>query len=340
MARGSAEAIAAVIADVRSGRVRPPVTAWHRSSAQNRRAGEAMFDAAKGLFVDPVVVDATGIYEALVADERPVYIYEDHPCVAPPWEEAAICYVNEHGNVIVMHLNVVTDELTEVPWDVAPVGETFEGCGSTVRGGEAVACGSEGPRWPATHTIDNARLRWRVDTMVWIGGRRATGPYPTTGPVHLWQYAIYADGEPADLHWMHLVPEYPLKHWDMAQLVLLGSLNFMNCVNVDLVEPRRPRAEARRLARVGVNVHTINVRPPGRGVRSAGGTGDGAGLGVPLTPVRGHYSHFGNCCPGRHDPRGLLFGKLEGRFYIRQHARGDAALGEFRPDYRLVPKAQ
>lgn len=37
--------------------------------------------------------------------------------------------------------------------------------------------------------------------------------------------------------------------------------------------------------------------------------------------------------------RGLLFGKLAGRFWIPQHARGDREHGESVADYALQPSA-
>lgn len=168
-----------------------------------------------------------------------------------------------------------------------------------------------------------------INTFLWIGGRsKATGPFPTSGPVHLWRTAVHEDGEPADLHWVHLVPEYPMERWDMAQLVFLGSLNFLNCRNIELVEPQRPRVETRRIARTGVTVQEINVFPVGRTTRTA--AGDPVG-GTPVSPVRGHFSHY-----GPQYGRGLLFGKYAGKFWIPQHARGADGQPEDRR-YRLTP---
>lgn len=273
-----ASAIGRVVADLRTGNI--------------RALSDDLRDLAGPWPAEPVV-DATAIYRSLVAREESVALYEDHPCISPPWEHAAICYVNEHGNVIVM-----------------------------------CALADSSRQWETAEPVDWERVRWRLNTFVFIGGRSTvSGPMPTIGPVHLWQFAIYEQGEPADLHWVHLVPEYPLEHWDMAHLVLLGALNFMNCRNVELVEPRRPRAEARRLARTGVTVHTINVFPIGRSSRSV----KSDPLGVPLTSVRGHFATYGPAYG-----RGLLFGKHEGRFWIPQHARGSAEIGTSDHDYRIA----
>lgn len=115
----------------------------------------------------------------------------------------------------------------------------------------------------------------------------------------------------------------------MAHLVLLGALNFMNCRNVELVEPTWERHKRKRLARLGVKVHTISVFPVGRSVRSGPKVQD-AGGGLPLSSVVGHFAHY-----GPEYGRGLLFGRLAGRFWIPQHARGAKEHGESEVDYRL-----
>lgn len=285
----SADLIAPVILDLRQGRVRSltPKTPELHEHALIR------CDTA-------TVVDATPIYESLVAKDDPVYVYEDHPCIFPPWASAAICYVNDHGNVIVMQATA-----------------------------KELAKGDREPRWETADPVDWSQVRWVVETFVWLGGRGGSGTFPTSGPAHMWMFAVTEKGEPADLHWVHLVPDYPLEHWDMAHLTLLGALNFCNCRNVELVDPVRPRAERRRLERLGVQVKTINVFPAGRSTRSEKAT---ERVGTPLTSVRGHFAHY-----GPDYGRGLLFGKYAGRFWVPQYARGDRDLGEVQHDYRLDP---
>lgn len=280
----TADAVAGVVADLRAGRVRHVVADDRLNTAAIARAKAVM------------VVDATTIYTSLVAKDEPVWLYEDHPSIAPPWESAAICYVNESGNVVVM-LTTATEH-------------------------------DHSKAWESVNEIRWADVRWLLETFLWIGGRSVKrGALPTTGPVHLWRHAVYASGEPADMRWYHLCPEYPMENWDMAHLVLLGSLNFMSCRNVHLVEPRRQRAQRRRLERLGVSVKTISVFPVGK---SYTGETMPNGPGVPLTSVRGHFS-----CYGPEYDRGLLFGKLSGRFWIPQHARGSVDHGTSVADYRL-----
>lgn len=286
----TAEAIGKVVADLKAGRVR---------LLDPERTGVA--DKALSLVDDPAVVDCTGIYRSLVERDEEIYIYEDHPSVAPPFDEAAFCYANEHGNVVVMHATQSDPALS---------------------------------RWRTAEPVDWDDVRWITEVMVWLGGRSDRGPFPTTGPAHLWRIATGSDGTPLDIRWVKLLTEYPMERWDMAQLVVLGALNFLNCRNVEIVEPARPRAERRRVARTGVKVNVLNVFPSGS---SSSSRSDGDGAGVPLTSVRGHFAHYGDCCPGHHDPKGKLFGRLSGRFWIPQHARGTAELGTSEHSYRLVP---
>lgn len=122
-----------------------------------------------------------------------------------------------------------------------------------------------------------------------------------------------------------------------AVWAVLRCFDFLNCANVELIEPQRSRAEQRRLGRFGVTVKTLAVYPGGsRKSGHASGMPYGA---MPLTNVRGHYSHFGNCCPGIHEPKGLAFGRLTGRFWVPSFARGDEANGSVVKTYELRQRA-
>ena len=246
---------------------------------------------------DGKTVDATAIYHSLLRKNQPIDLYNDH-CIAPPWELAVICYQNEYGNVIAMpQFSREINHVDPPPWD------------------------------NETDPIDWTTVKWQIDTLVWCGGRSLTvGPMPLMGPLMWWQFAVREDGAPVDLHWIHATPEYPRENWDMTHLVLLGALNFLNCRNIELVEPRRPRTEQRRIERTGVRVHEINVFPVGhaRGCSTAGVIGGG----TPLTSVRGHFATYGG-------ERGLLFGKYAGRYWRPQHARGSTEHGEVEQSFVL-----
>lgn len=283
----TAEPIARVINDLRQGHVRYTLP----DRALNRTATERIQQAQ-------TVVDATPIYRSLLAKDQPIDLYGDHPCIAPPWDDAAICYVNDHGNAIVM-------QVSARHWPPAL-------------------------RWDTPNEVAWDELRWLLDAFIWVGGRSDTlGEFPTTGPCHLMRYAVMPDGEPADLHYVHLMPDYPLDMWEMAQCTLLAALNFLACKNVDIAEPRRPRPERRRLARLDVRVHTLVVRPVGR-QRTRGGAATADDT-APLHSVRGHFASY-----GPEYGKGKLFGRLSGRFWVPGHARGSAEHGEVRKDYLLT----
>lgn len=243
------------------------------------------------------VVDATALYRDMMGREE-VDMYGDHPTIAPPWDDALVGFVADNGNVLVMQVHAE-------PW--------------------------LGKGWETPNVVEWDRVRWRIDAFVWAGGRSpAGGAIPTSGPCHLTQFAVYDDGEPADLHYVHLLPDAPLEAWSNAQLTLLAALSFLNCSNVEIREPERRRPERRRLARLGVEVQAIMVRPIGSRTRSvAVGSGDGA---VPLSSVRGHFSHY-----GPKYGKGLLFGRIEGRFWVPTHARGSAEADAPQRDYVLRP---
>jgi hypothetical protein len=312
----TADAIANVVSDLRTGRVR---LLYDKDEKEKPNSVELAYRAAQlWLNRDYTVVDCTKIYHSLLEKDEPVYLYEDHPSIMSPWEEAAYCYVNEHGNVIVMGTTTRSYEHSN---------EEQRRAMDTLS--EIVRTESQTP-WEPAEPVEWERVKWIANTFIWVGGRSPeTGPIQTSGPVHMWQYAIYESGEPADLHWVHVFEAYPMERWDMAQIVLLGALNFLNCRNVSIEEPKRSRAERRRIERTGVRVHEIMVTPTGRSTRSASPESTGI---MPLTSVRGHFAHY-----GPKYGKGLLFGKLEGRFWIPQFARGDAEHGEHEHSYALDP---
>lgn len=282
----TAEPIANVIDDLRTGRIRPAL--------DDPRVVSVAYERMLGT---DTVVDATGIYQSLVAKEQPIDLYGDHPCIASPWEHAALCYVNDHGNVVVQ-------QVTARPWP-------------------------EGMRWDTPNEIDWDELGWLLEVFYWVGGRGGDGALvPTIGPCHMMQYALSADGAPEDMHYVHLVPDYPLHMWEMAGCTFLAAMNFLNCKNVEVSEPKRRRPVRRRLDRLGVRVQTPTVRPLGR--RSGGASGNDPA--VPLHSVRGHFAEY-----GPKYGKGKLFGRLEGRYWIPAHARGSADEGEIRKDYVLKP---
>jgi hypothetical protein len=307
----TAEPIASVVADIRAGRTRHP--------AAFDPAGVAISASLlhRAQLPQPVV-DCTAIFNSQrILNE--IDLYGDHPSITPPWEDALLCYVNTFGNVICMQVH-------RTDWDgSAPSPED----------------------WYTDNEVQWERVRWVAETAIWVGGVSGDGTVmPTSGPCHMFRHAIHNDGSPADINWLALMTKRGQRAersgmqdanqatWDAAMITLGGSLNFLGASNVDIAEPQRPRPLRRRIARTGVQVQTIVVRPPGkRRARSAQARPIDA-METVLSPVRGHWSHYGPAFA-----RGLLFGKLAGKFWVPAHARGGTEPAEPR-DYLLKPKSE
>lgn len=302
----SAEPIAEVISDIRRGRVDHPAAV----DASGQTISESLLKRAQ---LPQPVVDCTAIFAAQLAREE-VALYDDHPSIVPPWENAFLCFVNTFGNVIALQVH-------RHDWD-----------GSTPSRQD----------WFTENEVDWSRVRWIAETAVWVGGRSGDGTYmPTSGPCHVFRHAIHDDGSPADINWLALLGPRGRRlerqaladpnqgTWDAAMITLGASLNFLGASNVEVAEPQRPRPERRRIARTGVTVQAIVVRPPGkRRAASSAPRAIEAGEQV-FSPVRGHWAKYGV------DGRGLLFGKYSGKFWISAHVRGQ---DEAEPrDYVLKP---
>ena len=301
----TADAIAEVVANLRDDRwlsvVKEPAML---TFAAKMASGAAL-----------TVVDSTKIYEGLVAKTDPVALYEDHPCIAPPWDVCSIVYENQHGNVVVMVTGASEHERSPDGGFVAE------------------------PRWETAESIDWATVRWVITTCIFSGGRSQGKRCPTAGPLFVFQHAVGEHGEPLDLHWVDPTgrsKDRGLGEWDMAQLVHLGTLNFMSARNIELAEPKRPRPQQKRIARTGVRVQELHVFPASRS-RSGGGTG--APLSTAAHGVVGHWAHYGDCCP-HHEPRGLLFGRLTGKVWVPTHVRGSSEIGEITHEYVLRPESK
>lgn len=290
----SAEAIARVIHDFRRRNV---VNAADRGVVD---VGPSYnHQRTVGLIGGASVIDATAMYRDLVGHSKGIDVYADHT-LRPPFEDAAICYVNEHGNVVVLYCNTIDR-------DDLPATHRWESLADT-------------------HTIDWEAVRWVTTCHYFAGGRNGHGePFPTTGPVFQTAWAVATDGRLLDLLWTAIARS----EWDMATLVALRTVTFLNCRNVVVREPTRTRTVARRIARTGVTVNEIHVAPVGSWTRSQR-TGKAIEGAAPLTTVRGHLARYGI------DGRGLLFGKYTGTFWIPAHARGHRDIGESHHDYLIA----
>lgn len=302
MNRPVAEQIAETVADIRAGRVVHP--------AGNTAAGLEIGRLSLRLAQQPQpVVECQAIFEQQLS-KKEIHLYDDWPSIVPPWEDFLLCYVNSHLNTVVMQVHRTDHDGSEIPAD----------------------------EWRSEEKINWDRVRWIVEATIWIGGYSRTlgKAVPTSGPYHMFRYAIDETGKPENINWIALLnnpqPSDLSGVWS-AELVTLGaSLNFLNASNIGVAEPTRPRAERRRLDRTGVKVQTIVVRPPGRG-RAPRDTAARpiSDFETPLTDVRGHFGHY-----GPKYGKGLLFGRIEGKIWFNGYVRGTGDDSSPR-DYRLKP---
>lgn len=240
------------------------------------------------------LVDATFIYDTYLARDA-VAIYEDHPDIRPPWSTAWVGYQNEHGNSLVS-LVVATD------WE-------------------------DGFEWESEHDNSFDGARWRYHVWTFIGGHGSDGSrLATSGPVTMTRVAVHEDGHPLEIGWVDLLGNGRAEEWDWSRWTMLGVYTLLNCRNVEIVESALPRALRRREERYGVRSHTVVISLSGQQSSSTSQPDGGAAL-IPLSTVRGHPAHYGNCCPSLHEPKGLLFGKLEGKIWVPQYARGSEEVG-------------
>ena len=293
----SGDEMARVVRDIRNNRLVNP-------RGPDDPATEA---AIKSLAESTVLIDARAVYNDFMSRDEGNYVYEDHR-VAPPWDNALLVWSNQYNNVMAVHA---------VSYDIQdePEGATFEDLHFEMWQPE-----------DADHEIEWDRVRWMISALVYSGGRHSSGvKVPTAGPLVWWQVPVYADGEIADFHWTLFAKSMEISNFDNAMMTFLGTYNLCNCVNVHVHERvGLPRHVRRRIQRNGVRFSEIHILPTSQSYRGTNGTPLSQ---MPVHGVRGHFATYGQ------DGRGLLFGKIAGRFWIPQHVRGSKAAGEVEQEY-------
>lgn len=247
------------------------------------------------------IVDISSIYESLVEMNRSgrslsEEIMKRSECMIPPWSHAMLCSVHPDGSAVVM-VDVKVRTPDAIEWD------------NLVEEEELIA------RDPMCQWVVDLGLHSTLDDEVKIAGAGALVGISESGRM-MGSHVDCGETPPYVVGWM--------------LSLAIATFNFMNCRNVELVEPMRSRPVRRRLERQGLRISEIVVLPTGKMRRSDGLPTPGSS---PLTSVRGHFSEYGT------NGKGLLFGKYAGRFWVPQHARGDAANGEVRQTFRLKADA-
>lgn len=283
----------------------------------------AINQRAVALVATSTVVDVTPIYENVKANAQAWGLYEDS-VVRPPWLDASFCYEQHDGSVLVAHCAFL-------PID-GYTGERWQPNFAYLDNPDAQVPGSyQPPLGEGQHSLDWSRVAWVGQIQLWGSVPRA---HAVAGPLHAIRLAIDADGTILDLSWVQTRPDIGINTWDSPLVVILSSLTFLNCRNVTIVEPTRPRAHRRRIERAAPGVRISEIRVFGRGVSVAGRPAEPGDGGVPLHSVRGHVAHYG--CHGR---SGLLFGKHRCEVWVPFHARGSIDYGEVEQSYTLEGEA-
>jgi hypothetical protein len=312
----SAEVIAKMVSDLRKGRFSKAVP----TAAQDEEAAwEVINDVARTgqatAMVATEVIDATAMVtevEAFVTRMQKAQgggvasvgnvEATSGLTLAPPWEMAVIGYDhNDTAGVITMYSGKYDHANTSKWWDTEEDGD-----GNKV-------------------TVEWERVGWVIMAALFTN----EGPNGSLyGPTEFWRIAVYEDGAGAYVWCKGVAPQ---NHYAYDMMILLNTLNICNASNVYLDEPVRQRAERRRVERTGVRVTEIHVRST-KGYKRSNGKAVVLQPGTPLTSVRGHMAEY-----GPKYGKGLLFGRIEGKFWIPQHVRGTEDCGIIEHKYIIDP---
>jgi hypothetical protein len=177
---------------------------------------------------------------------------------------------------------------------------------------------------------------WRMNQFV--GDRKGATMFAVRSSVALDEHFLMVGNPHMAYH-----PAYPeaTRHRISNGVVrFLQILEMLDCINVDVqyVDPaQRRRPTSRRVTAPDydrISYETLVVKRMGQRTRSEAGEPTGT---RPRSQVRGSTAHYGNCCPGAHEPRGKLFGRLEGRVWRNPHWAGNADNGTVVSELTIDP---
>jgi hypothetical protein len=275
--------------------------------------GAALNEAVRGLLDRAPIIDATDVAEQIFASDSPLAL-SDFPLLAPPFPQFWLEYRRPPS----------AGAKTPKRWGVWVIEIPHEGIQRFIAGREK--------EWPA-------ETWWGLGMTLYaeMDGQ----PY---GPACLWDIALDSRGLGLQADWQGTTA-VPRELADKAErslatlmLCSLQTISFLHCRNVRTepasTPPRVAAKQAKKLGRPPLRYSVVKIAP-------FGSKGSGGGRGGPSGPRRYHtvpggFHHYGNCCPGVHEPHGLAFGKREGMFWVPMHARGNRRKGVVAHDYEIV----
>lgn len=297
-------------------------------------------DAIRLQVLESQVIDATNVYRMLNADRRPWDLYE-LPCAAPPYDDVMVEYLQSNGRTVGLQGSAQTGPFFThmLVGDKAPGKNGFRML--RPRSGEPML---QLPLWLSDNLPDQAawdRVRW-----TWHVQMLQDGHDRAWGPLSYMYAALDEGGRLLDLGWSLTVQlaggedveEATLQLTSQPFRVFMMTMSLMQCTNIETVYVDQPAALGKKHRKRGklrpgqelVRYQVLKVRQSAKQVARHGGPALSADLGA-FHGVRAGFHHYGNCCPGVHAPKGLLFGKYEGRVWVPSHMRGD-------PDHGVIEK--
>lgn len=267
------------------------------------------------------VVNAQNVSDWI--DDRESLLYEDLPSIVPPWWTVWAEWSSGKSTVGVLAM------AQQGPFDPGnPEPEQLP----DATGGLQM---TSGDLWISDNlpleAWTNVEFVWTAHILLSTNGGKVTGPIATV------MTAVDRYGQALDI-------TYKIRDARLAAAEDEGVgitqriantfhwvIAFMNLRNVTLEQHAPSPAQNRKHRRKRKADHdlltfgTLRIDP--LGAKSQGG-GQSRSIGETRFHIaRGGLRHYGDCCPGVHLPNGLLFGKLEGVYYVPAHVRGNPEHG-------------
>jgi hypothetical protein len=302
-----------------------------------------MSDSVRDLILTAPVIVATNVYEYCRTITDELDLYADLPCAAPPFDEVWLEYNQRNG--IQVGLEARASNANAGRFIVGQPKPVEVGSNGYTRlspyPGEPDLGMWLSDNLPDQAAWDQVRWLWTVHFYQSDGRRWVFGPLTTLSA------ALDEWGALLDLTYQFLVPAGVTDASVLQAMALtpmqifLTTINLMQCANVRTVYVDPPAALSRKHRRKGhlnrdlVRYGVLQLGWEGPAERSRHRSKPSQGV-VGSHIVRGSIHHYGNCCPRRHPPKGLYFGKYEGRIWVPHHDRGNPGRGVIVSDFEIA----